>query len=121
MKTLIFASVVFTLCIASVLLNCMFITSTTDSLLKTLDEKISSLNDYSDMINKFENTWRKNRFTVSVSVNQLEIEEVDKLIARAKSQFEISDIVGLETTLGELCEAITDIAETEKFSTEGIL
>lgn len=121
MKTLIFASVVFTLCIVAVILNCVFITSFTDDLLNTLDEKIDSPQDYSEVVNKFENSWTNNRFIVSISVNRLEIEEVDRLIARAKKQFEISDIVGLEITLSELNEAISDIVETEKLSVEGIL
>lgn len=121
MKTLIFASVVFTLCIVAVILNCIYITSTTDHLLSTLNEGIDSPKDYSEILNKFENAWEKNRFIISVSVNRLEIEEVDRLVARAKSQLEISDTVGLETTLGELSEAITDIIETEKLSLEGIL
>lgn len=121
MKTLIFSIIAFILCIAAVVINCIYITSTADQLLKSLSQSEEEATKVSESLETFESIWTSCRLIMSISVNRMEIEEIDRLLARAKTQLEISDMVGFDTTLEELKEAIKDIVETETFSWEGIL
>lgn len=118
MKTVIFASAVLILCIAAVVVNCVYISAMTDSMLDILDGDGRS---YDKVLEDFGEMWEENRFIISLSVNGMDIDEVNKTLARARGYAENSDGEAAEVAIGELNELIRAVADDERFTAEGIL
>lgn len=121
MKTVILASVILTLCIAAVFLNCVFVTASVDSLIEITERASSPDADFTALVSEFEREWNKCSFSFSIAVSSAETDKLELFIAKAKKQAEYSDTADVRVTFGELEHLLEGIKKSETFSAEGIL
>lgn len=122
MKSFVAVCIIFAIMLACVILNCLYINRTAD----TLTDMVASLpradsDDCRDAVEQLDSYWRERHDTVALSVSFVELNRISDVLSTLKSYAASGATSDFECARGLLLNAIRELRRLESFELGSLL